>query len=89
MKACPRPWTGGWRRAPLNHWPGAANPAKTSPARSGPCADGAIPTMLQGRRPSRMLVTEKVFGFLLAALGVQLVLNGLSDVGVIHLTTGH
>jgi small neutral amino acid transporter SnatA (MarC family) len=38
---------------------------------------------------SRMLVTEKVFGFLLAALGVQLILNGLSDVGVIHLTTGH
>jgi small neutral amino acid transporter SnatA (MarC family) len=37
---------------------------------------------------SRMLVTEKVFGFLLAALGVQLALNGLSDVGVIHLTTG-
>jgi small neutral amino acid transporter SnatA (MarC family) len=35
---------------------------------------------------SRMLVTEKVFGFLLAALAVQLVLNGLSDVGVIHLT---
>ena len=38
---------------------------------------------------SRMLVTEKVFGFLLAALGVQLILDGLSDVGVIHLTTGH
>jgi small neutral amino acid transporter SnatA (MarC family) len=38
---------------------------------------------------SRMLVTEKVFGFLQAALGVQLVLNGLSDVGAIHLTTGH
>ena len=37
---------------------------------------------------SRMLVTEKVFGFLLAALGVQLALNGLADVGVIHLT-GH
>jgi small neutral amino acid transporter SnatA (MarC family) len=37
---------------------------------------------------NRMLVTEKVFGFLLAALAVQLVLNGLSDVGVIHLT-GH
>jgi len=37
----------------------------------------------------RMLVTEKVFGFLLAALGVQLILNGLSDVGVVHLTTGH
>ena len=34
---------------------------------------------------SRMLVTEKVFGFLLAALAVQLALNGLSDVGVIHL----
>jgi small neutral amino acid transporter SnatA (MarC family) len=37
---------------------------------------------------SRMLVTEKVFGFLLAALGVQLALTGLADVGVIHLT-GH
>lgn len=35
---------------------------------------------------SRMLVSEKVFGFLLAALAVQPVLNGLSDVGVIHLT---
>jgi small neutral amino acid transporter SnatA (MarC family) len=38
---------------------------------------------------SRMLVTEKVFGFLLAALAVQLALNGLSDVGVIHLITSH
>jgi len=38
--------------------------------------------------PSRMLVTEKVFGFLLAALAVQLALNGLSDVGAIHLA-GH
>jgi MarC family membrane protein len=37
---------------------------------------------------SRMLVTEKVFGFLLAALAVQLMLNGLDAVGVIHLT-GH
>jgi small neutral amino acid transporter SnatA (MarC family) len=37
---------------------------------------------------SRMLITEKVFGFLLAALAVQLALDGLSDVGVIHLT-GH
>ena len=36
---------------------------------------------------SRMLVTEKVFGFLLAALAVQLALNGLSDVGVIHLSS--
>jgi multiple antibiotic resistance protein len=34
----------------------------------------------------RMLVIEKLFGFLLAALAVQLVLNGLSDVGAIHLT---
>ncbi len=38
---------------------------------------------------SRMLVTEKVFGFLLAALAVQLALNGLADLGVIHLTAGH
>ena len=37
---------------------------------------------------SRMLIVEKVFGFLLAALAVQLVLNGLSEAGVIHLT-GH
>jgi multiple antibiotic resistance protein len=37
---------------------------------------------------SRMLVTEKVFGFLLAALGVQLALNGLADAGVISLA-GH
>jgi small neutral amino acid transporter SnatA (MarC family) len=34
---------------------------------------------------SRMLVTEKIFGFLLAALAVQLVLDGLHSVGVIHL----
>ena len=34
---------------------------------------------------SRMLVTEKVFGFLLAALAVQLALDGLADLGVIHL----
>ena len=34
---------------------------------------------------SRMLVTEKVFGFLLAALAVQLALDGLHEVGAIHL----
>jgi small neutral amino acid transporter SnatA (MarC family) len=34
---------------------------------------------------NRMLVFDKVFGFLLAALAVQLVLNGLSDLGLIHL----
>ena len=37
---------------------------------------------------SRMLVTEKIFGVLLAALAVQLVLDGLHSVGIIHLT-GH
>jgi len=36
----------------------------------------------------RMLVTEKVFGFLLAALAVQLMPDGLHSVGVIHLS-GH
>ena len=36
----------------------------------------------------RLLIAEKVFGFLLAALAVQLILNGLSATGVIHLT-GH
>jgi small neutral amino acid transporter SnatA (MarC family) len=37
---------------------------------------------------SGLLVTEMVFGFLLAALAVQLALNGLAEVGVIELT-GH
>lgn len=32
---------------------------------------------------SRMLVTEKVFGFLIAAIAVLLVLDGLSSAGVI------
>jgi small neutral amino acid transporter SnatA (MarC family) len=32
---------------------------------------------------SRMLVTEKVFGFLIAAIAVQLILDGLSTAGVI------
>jgi hypothetical protein len=36
-----------------------------------------------------MLVTEKVFGSLLAALAVQLALNGLSAIGAIHLITSH
>jgi hypothetical protein len=35
-----------------------------------------------------MLVTEKMFGFPPAAPPVQLVLNGIADVGVIHLN-GH
>jgi len=37
---------------------------------------------------NRLLVTEMVFGFLLAALAVQLALNGLAEVGVIELA-GH
>jgi multiple antibiotic resistance protein len=36
---------------------------------------------------SRMLVTEKIFGVLLAALAVQLILDGLHSVGVIQLTS--
>ena len=32
---------------------------------------------------NRMLVTEKVFGFLIAAIAVQLILDGLASVGVI------
>ncbi len=32
---------------------------------------------------NRMLVTEKVFGFLIAAIAVQLVLDGLASAGVI------
>ena len=37
----------------------------------------------------RILVMEKVLGILLAALAVQLILNGLADVGVITLSGGH
>lgn len=37
---------------------------------------------------SRMLVTEKIFGVLLAALAVQLMLDGLDSVGIVHLA-GH
>jgi small neutral amino acid transporter SnatA (MarC family) len=36
---------------------------------------------------NRLLVTEMVFGFLLAALAVQLALNGLAEVGAIELTS--
>ena len=36
---------------------------------------------------SRMLVTEKIFGFLLAALAVQLMLDGLDSLGLIHLSS--
>jgi small neutral amino acid transporter SnatA (MarC family) len=36
---------------------------------------------------SRLLVTEKIFGVLLADLAVQLVLDGLDSVGVIHLAS--
>lgn len=35
---------------------------------------------------SRMLITEKVFGFLLAAIAVQLMLDGLQSVGAIQLS---
>ena len=40
------------------------------------------------RIADRLLVTEMVFGFLLAALAVQLALNGLAEVGVVQ-PTGH
>ncbi len=33
---------------------------------------------------SRMLVTEKVFGFLIAAIAVQLILDGLASAGIIE-----
>jgi small neutral amino acid transporter SnatA (MarC family) len=39
-------------------------------------------------KPSLMLVTEKIFGFLLAALAVQLALDRLAKVGAISLA-GH
>ncbi|MBK5109333.1 MAG: MarC family protein [Anaerolineales bacterium] len=39
--------------------------------------------------PSRLAVTEAVFGVLLAALAVQLMLDGLHDLGIISILVGH
>jgi multiple antibiotic resistance protein len=39
--------------------------------------------------PSRLAVTEAVFGVLLAALAVQLMVDGLADLGIISGVTGH
>ena len=39
--------------------------------------------------PSRLAVTEAVFGVLLAALAVQLMLDGLHYLGVISIQAGH
>ena len=42
----------------------------------------------KGLDENRMLVVEKVFGFLIAAIAVQLVVDGLADLGIVTLT-GH
>ena len=39
--------------------------------------------------PSRLAVTEAVFGVLLAALAVQMMVTGLADLGIIDLVAGH
>ena len=39
--------------------------------------------------PSRLAVTEAVFGVLLAALAVQLVVNGMAELGMISAIAGH
>jgi len=39
--------------------------------------------------PSRLAVTEAVFGVLLAALAVQLMQDGLHDSGIITMLTEH
>jgi multiple antibiotic resistance protein len=39
--------------------------------------------------PSRLAVTEAVFGVLLAALAVQLMLDGLADLGILALAGAH
>jgi len=46
---------------------------------------GNISKLSKHLDPSRMVVTEVVFGVLLAALAVQLVLDGLHDLGLIAL----
>jgi len=37
----------------------------------------------------RILVLEKLLGILLAALAVQMVLNGLAQLGIISMSGGH
>ena len=39
--------------------------------------------------PSRLAVTEAVFGVLLAALAVQMMVSGLADLGIIDMVAGH
>lgn len=39
--------------------------------------------------PSRLAVTEAVFGVLLAALAIQLMLDGLHDLGIISMVVSH
>jgi multiple antibiotic resistance protein len=39
--------------------------------------------------PSRLAVTEAVFGVLLAALAVQLILDGLADLGILAMAVAH
>ena len=39
--------------------------------------------------PSRLAVTEAIFGVLLAALAVQLMVDGLADLGIISSALGH
>ena len=39
--------------------------------------------------PSRLVVTEVIFGVLLAALAVQLMADGLAEMGVISRLAGH
>ena len=37
----------------------------------------------------RILVLEKLLGILLAALAVQMILNGLAELGIITMSGGH
>jgi len=39
--------------------------------------------------PSRLAVTEAIFGVLLAALAVQLMVDGLAELGIISMVLGH
>ena len=39
--------------------------------------------------PSRLVITEVIFGVLLAALAVQLMADGLAEMGVISGLVGH
>ena len=50
---------------------------------------GSMDKLAKHLDPSWLAVTEAVFGVLLAALAVQLMLDGLADLGILTMIAAH